>query len=277
VHDTISREKTGGWLQHLRGKAARQHTARVISKVGLNLGGSDVDQWLLGAVLAVFVAQAGNDAQQVVLLNAAQPTLAALDPPGPPCEDRLRARFTADEQRQLHLHYFSWFVAELMLRQALADEDLRVRESAIYSLCQLRGPDAYRLLVETLTAAWGLSRSPDAGSVSVLEVLLLAQNPEIRVKALESLGATQATPAAPIVRRSLNDPDLDVLYAAVLSWIELEGESCLPELAGRIEQGRGELRGRLALALFHATNYLFMDVANSPYSEAIIAALETAL
>jgi molecular chaperone DnaK (HSP70) len=46
-----NREKTGGFLQRLRKGNANQHTAKVIAKAGRILGGSDVDQWLVGYVL----------------------------------------------------------------------------------------------------------------------------------------------------------------------------------------------------------------------------------
>jgi molecular chaperone DnaK (HSP70) len=46
-----SREKTGGFLRRLLRSNSRQHTARVIAKAGQTIGGSDIDQWLLGWVL----------------------------------------------------------------------------------------------------------------------------------------------------------------------------------------------------------------------------------
>jgi molecular chaperone DnaK (HSP70) len=46
-----SREKTGGFLERLRKGHANQHVARVVAKAGRIIGGSDVDQWLLGEVL----------------------------------------------------------------------------------------------------------------------------------------------------------------------------------------------------------------------------------
>jgi len=173
-----------------------------------------------------------------------------------------------------------------MLRKALKDAYIRVQESAVYSLCMLRGPDAYQLLLETLlrsddrlrlAAAWGLNRDPDAGSVPVLAVLLQARDPEIRVKALELLGVTQAAAAVPSVLLALDDPDLDVQYAAALSWVELQGEACLPGLAQRIRESSGKVRAGFARALFHATNYLFMDVAHSTFADMVLDALETAM
>ncbi|MCU0480662.1 MAG: Hsp70 family protein, partial [Anaerolineae bacterium] len=47
-----NREKTGGVLKRLVGSGkAGQHTAKVIAKAGRIIGGSDIDQWLLGEVL----------------------------------------------------------------------------------------------------------------------------------------------------------------------------------------------------------------------------------
>lgn len=185
-----------------------------------------------------------------------------------------------------HLHRFSWFAAGPMLRQALADPDPRVQESAIYSLCLLRGPDAYQLLLETLlnaddrlrlAAAWGLSRNPDPVSVPALALVLQAQETGIRVMALEALGETRSPAAIPVVRSVLDDPDLEVQYAAALSQIELEGEAGLPDLAWHIQSTGGARRAGLARALFHATNYLFMDVVNSPAFEPVLEALQAAL
>src|SRR5689334_20351084 len=44
-----------------------------------------------------------------------------------------------------HLYGFSWFSAEPLIRQALKDTDHRVRECAIYALCDLRELNAYQL------------------------------------------------------------------------------------------------------------------------------------
>lgn len=185
-----------------------------------------------------------------------------------------------------HLHHCSWYSAQQMLRQALLDNDLRVRESAIYSLCMLRGPDAYALLVETLccaddrlrlAAVWGLSREPDPGCIAALEAVLDAEDPEIRVKALEALGATQSKAALQAVLRAQTDPDVEVRYAATLSRVELEGTACLPDLAERIRRTEGVERGYMVKALFHATNYLFIDLATYAEVEAVIDALEIAI
>ncbi|MFW5691126.1 MAG: Hsp70 family protein [Chloroflexota bacterium] len=46
-----SRDKTGGFLKRLVAGKANQHAAKVIAKAGRIIGGSDVDQWLLGDVL----------------------------------------------------------------------------------------------------------------------------------------------------------------------------------------------------------------------------------
>ncbi|MEZ4670081.1 MAG: Hsp70 family protein [Anaerolineae bacterium] len=46
-----TKEQTGGFLGRLVGKRSTAHTAKVISKAGRIIGGSDIDQWLLAAVL----------------------------------------------------------------------------------------------------------------------------------------------------------------------------------------------------------------------------------
>ncbi|MBN2550514.1 MAG: Hsp70 family protein [Anaerolineales bacterium] len=185
-----------------------------------------------------------------------------------------------------HLYRFSWFVAEPMLRQALRDEDLRVRENAIYALCRFGGLQASHMLLEAmpgandrlhLAAAWGLSVNPQPESVPVLEIILKSNNPDVRVKALEALGASQCSQAVSSVKIGAKDADPDVIYAAALSWIELEGEDCFAGLAQEIHSSQGLARRSLVQAFFHATNYLFIDVAHSPEAETMIAALSAAL
>lgn len=59
-----SREHTGGFLSFLRRSNINQHSARVIAKGGRVIGGSDVDQWLLGDVLRrtdLTIEQLGHD------------------------------------------------------------------------------------------------------------------------------------------------------------------------------------------------------------------------
>jgi HEAT repeat protein len=46
-----SRGVTGSLLGRLMGKSARRNAARVIAKAGVNLGGGDIDQWMLAEVL----------------------------------------------------------------------------------------------------------------------------------------------------------------------------------------------------------------------------------
>lgn len=46
-----NRDKTGGFLSRLRGSNPNQHTAKVIAKAGRIIGGSDIDQWMVGEVL----------------------------------------------------------------------------------------------------------------------------------------------------------------------------------------------------------------------------------
>lgn len=187
-----------------------------------------------------------------------------------------------------HLYRFSWFVAEPLLRQALQDADARVRESAIVALCKVRAREAYQLVMQVLpdgddamrmAAVWGVGTNrPDARAVPVLELALQAQDPKVREAALESLGATRAPDAMPIVRRAItDDADLKVKYAAALSLVELAEDGCFAELAGIIERTRGWERYWIVRGFSHAANYMQIDVAKSQAAEAVIGALETAL
>lgn len=185
-----------------------------------------------------------------------------------------------------HLYGFSWFSAEPLIKIALADEDYRVRESAIYALCDLREYNAYQLMVEVLkdeddqvreAAAFGLRDTQDSAAVPVLEVVLQAKDPDVRVKALEALGANDTPEAKPVVREAINDPDPYVKYSAVLSLLELSGESWLQELSGIIGRTSGVTLQQVLRGFFHATNYLKIDVGKSSAADLMIDALETAL
>jgi molecular chaperone DnaK (HSP70)/HEAT repeat protein len=185
-----------------------------------------------------------------------------------------------------HLFRFSWYAAEPLLRRALGDSDVRVRESAVYALCELANPGAYQVLLSALpgddealksAAAWGLSRHSDPASLPVLEICLTARDPEVRSQTLEIMAASLNPAAIPPVLDALDDSDLDVRYAATLSWIELTGEDSFAGLAERIETSQGEIRQVYVNALFHATNYLGIQIATSTAADQVIAALETAL
>ncbi len=185
-----------------------------------------------------------------------------------------------------HLHRLSWFSAEALIRRALCDEDERVREAAVYALCEMHHLPAYDLLADVLAhetdnvraaAAWGLRNTQDSAAVRALAMVLRADDPEVRGKALEALSANATPEALPLVCAALDDPHPDVVYNAVLSWIELRQEHCLPDLAARIKAGSGPEREPLLRGLFHATNYLHVDLAALPVAETLIDALAAAL
>lgn len=185
-----------------------------------------------------------------------------------------------------HLYGFSWYTAEPLIRQALKDQDSRVREAAIYALCDLRELNAYQLMAEVLksegddvklAAAWGLRNSQDPAAVPSLELVLTATDPEVRIKGLEALGQNDTAEAVPVVRQAINDADPDVKYAATLSLLELVGELWLQELSGIIGRTNGVTRQQVLRGFFHATNYLKIDVAKSKAADLMIDALETAL
>ena len=185
------------------------------------------------------------------------------------------------------LHHFTWFAAEPLIRQALQDSDSRVREGVVYALCDMHDLNAYRLLAEALrdeadtvrgAAAWGLRSRRDPAAIPVLEVIVTrAADPDVRIKALEGLGATELRDALPVVRAAMADPDPDVKYAATLSLIELAGEACLSDLARAIRHADRAARAPLLRAFFHGTNYMAIDVARSPAVEALLDALEIAM
>ncbi len=185
-----------------------------------------------------------------------------------------------------HLYGFSWFAAEPLIKQALLDKDERVREGAIYALCDLRELNAYQMMVQVLekesddvraAAAWGLRDCQDPAAVPVLQIVLKAEDPEVRIKALEALGANDTPEAMPVVRQAMNDAEPDVKYAATLSLLELSGENWLQELSGIIGRTSGVTLQQVLRGFFHATNYLKIDVARSKAADMMIDALETAL
>ncbi len=185
-----------------------------------------------------------------------------------------------------HLGAFSWFSAEPLLRQALADPDLCVREGAIYALCDMRDLQAFRLLAETLdsapdllraAAAYGLRDCQDSAAVPALAAALRATDPDVRAATLEALGANGSADAVPLVRGALNDPEPDVQYAAALTLLELIGENGLAELAAAIRAAQGAACAALLRGLFHATNYLGIEIADDDASDAILDAIEESL
>ncbi len=186
-----------------------------------------------------------------------------------------------------HLYAFSWFAVEPLLRQALADPDHRVREAAIYALCDRRDRHAYRLAAEALrdevddvrrAAAWRLRDHQDLAAIPVLEAALLADDPDVRAEALESLGTCNNPEALAVVRRAIDDdPDPYVKYAATLSLIELAGEACLADLADILRATDGTVCQHILRGLFQATNYLHIDLAASQAVETLLDALAKAL
>jgi HEAT repeat protein len=128
-----------------------------------------------------------------------------------------------------------------------------------------------------MEAAWCLIDSPNASAVPVLGIALQAQDPEVRAKALQALGATGAPEALPIARAALDDPVIEVKYAVAFCLVELAKEACLPELARAIEHTKGLAREAILRGLYHATNYFFVDIASSAHVGLVIDALEAAL
>jgi molecular chaperone DnaK (HSP70)/HEAT repeat protein len=185
-----------------------------------------------------------------------------------------------------HLFRFSWFAAEPLYIQALKDEDPRVCEAAVFALCKMRLPEAYALVAEILkagsdamhaAAVWGMYNRPDPAAVPVLAVALQSSNAETRELALEVLGATESPAAIQVVKSVLDDPSLEVQYAAILSWVELARAACFTEIADLIEQTTGWRRRWILRGFFHATNYMGIEIGSAPDAAVLIHALDAAL
>lgn len=185
-----------------------------------------------------------------------------------------------------HLGRLSWYSAEPLLREALRDPDDRVREGAVYALCDLRTLAAFDLLAGALAdetndvrkaAAWSLRHCQDPAAVPALAETLRADDPEVRIQALESLAANESPGAVPVVETALNDPDGEVTYNAVLSLIELRGARALPDLIALFRRTSGPRLEPLLRGLFHATNYLHVDLIDLPCADDLIDTLAGAL
>jgi HEAT repeat protein len=76
---------------------------------------------------------------------------------------------------------------------------------------------------------------------------------------------------------ALTDPHPNVLYAAILSLLELAHADALPELAALIAAARGRAREAVLRACFHATNYLNINPSDYAGVDALLDALDDAL
>jgi len=187
-----------------------------------------------------------------------------------------------------HVYGLTWFSAEPLLQAALDDFEWRVRESAIFALCEFRDPRAYQLATAALqnetvdevfaAAAWGLRNSFDPEAVPALKASLHATNVEIRERALESLGTNGSPEAARVIHEVLAEDHIpEIKYAAALSLLEIEGDRCLPELVDYIKTGDSQAQLALLRAIFHASNYLGIHLGHSPFCDDLLGVLTTAL
>ncbi|MFZ6028363.1 MAG: HEAT repeat domain-containing protein [Chloroflexota bacterium] len=190
-----------------------------------------------------------------------------------------------------HLFRLPWEVTEAFIEHALHDTDRRVRSAAVSALCHLQTANAYRLLAEALpheddvvrlAAAWGLGQNPQPAAVPILAIVLQSRDPEVQVKALEVLGEMHAVEGIAhegiaLTREAINTTHLDVKYAATLSLIELAGEAAFPDVMALVRQTHGLARQAILRAFFHATNYLFIDLAQYAMAVELIASLQLAL
>ncbi|MBC8099349.1 MAG: Hsp70 family protein [Armatimonadetes bacterium] len=185
-----------------------------------------------------------------------------------------------------HLHGFTWYAVEPLMRQALTDPDSRVHEGVMYALSDLRDLNAYHVMAEALqtaadnvreAAAVGLRDCQDRAAVPALQAVLLATDPDVRVKALEALSNNDSPQALIVVRAALSDTHPDVLYAAVLSLLELAHERALDEVAVLIKTSQAGMRETVLRAFFHATNYLNINPSLHQAADALFEGLADAL
>jgi len=170
----------------------------------------------------------------------------------------------------------------------LQDADERVREGAVFGLCKMRVPEAYRLVLDVLcgpavsdalrkAAIWGTFSRPDGGAVPMLAEIIAGGSAEIREQALEVLGATGAPQGIAVAERAMQDPDLTTKYAATFSWVELAGEASFAGLASAIEAAQGEARDAILRGFVHAVNYIGIDAVLSPDADRLVNACALAL
>ncbi len=212
---------------------------------------------------AVFIAQAGANAQKIVPLNAAEPIIVNLDPPGQPGQERLRADFRVDAMRQLRLTVTDLKTRKILLSDALAanlraeksefdsGQSLTGREPSIpkrektgfrlslkgvASMLNLLPPEqisveAYAAALRSddcmvrFNAADILARRADREARLAFEDVLNSGTPHQRASAAGHLYRFSWFAAEPLYQRALTDDDPRVREAAVFALCKMR----LPE------------------------------------------------
>lgn len=183
-----------------------------------------------------------------------------------------------------HLAGFSWYSAKPLIRTALQDDDPRVREGAVYAMCDFIEGEAYTQLAAFLSnepnddvrlaAAVALRDRQDPMAVPVLAAVLGALDPDVRIQGLRALGANHSRAAIEVVAQAMQqDPSLDAVYEATLSLVELAEERALPLILETMHATNGERRAALIRGLFHASNYMVINLATCVEIEALLDAL----
>lgn len=187
-----------------------------------------------------------------------------------------------------HLSGFSWHSAKDLIAVALQDEDARVREGAVYAMCDFIEAEAYASLAEflahephddvRLAAAVALRDRQDPAAVPVLAAVMGATDPDVRIQALRSLGANLTRPAQAVVLAAIRqDGEAEVVYEATLSLMELAEEQAVPMILEVLHAATGDYRAALIRGLFHASNYMVINLATCAESETLLDALGQSL
>lgn len=187
-----------------------------------------------------------------------------------------------------HLTGFSWHSAKDLIAEALQDEDARVREGAVYAMCDFIEAEAYATLAAflanepnddvRLAAAVALRDRQDPAAVPVLAAVMGASDPDVRIQALRALGANLTRPAQAVVIAAMReDAEADVVYEATLSLMELVEERAVPTILEVLQAATGEYRAALIRGLFHASNYMVINLATCAEIDMLLDALAQSL
>lgn len=182
-----------------------------------------------------------------------------------------------------HLHMLTWFTSQPMFQIALADQEARVRENAVFALCTLGGYEAYQMAAAALesetndmvflAAAVALRQRPDPDAAPVLDLAFKADDPEVRIKVLESAAKNGTEATIPLLERALLDDDPDVLDAAAQSLIDVRGSGGVPLVMARILATSALARNGLLRGMNQACNRNFIDLTTQDYTDKLFELL----
>ena len=144
------------------------------------------------------------------------------------------------------------------LSEALKDEDVKVRRTAIRALGKIENESAVDLLIGALTdssaeirrrAARALGKIEDAGAVEALDRALNDEDLEVRQAAIRALGDIEDVSAVGWLIPALTDPNVEIRRGAARALGEIEEASAVEALAGALNDEDLEVRQAAIRAL----------------------------